>query len=1227
MLSSACADRNLLFGMFALQNDHISQNQLIEAFQAWILHKDCPLETIIREKGWMTAEDIDSLNAVLDRRAAKAGGQRQLLEALPDDCGILNSLVQATGDDDVLRSTAAVHAFFLATIRPHASSDATMANFFGPGESDRKGFDTTVEPNMAESDQPSSLDETVVPPVARPDPDSETRLRFETEFTFNETVDLLGKGAFGDVFRSEEREFQRKVALKRLQNKHLAQELTPVSFLLEAEINGKLDHPGVLPMYGLGKTPSGVPFYVMKMIDAPDFGQVIEEFHGAEARPGRDPGESNQQFRKLLDHLRSVCMTVEYAHDRGVLHCDLKPANIMTGSYGETYVVDWGLALLVNPVDDWDKTRTYAPVNHPLGDVHPDRRAALHDSQGGSRYFIGGTLGYMAPEHRRAHEGSASDSLKLMTPACDVFALGVMLYQILTGKLPCAAITDEDKARQAERARTADYLPPKAVKPGVPKALSAICMKALAPDAKNRYRTTAALADDLEKWMADEPVSAYRENLAERSRRWARRNRSAVSAIAASLTFLAFGAVFFGLLQTQHARELSVERNRAIESEQRAIRNERTAIDQREIAETNSVRAEAREKMAIDAVNQYSDAVSNNEQLKNRPELDELRKQLLKSPIEFFRKLRDDLQSSNDTRPESLESLASGLVKLAGLTQEIGDYVDAKASYVQSLEIMDSLVSRQPLKIQYRSELASTLNSIGTIERTTGQLSQSRSALLRSIETWESILKSGETDGKFHSGLANSLNSLAILEATSGKTDSARSAWSRSIEILDRLIEADPMDTDSRTVQARSLGNLGILEYSTGNSNAAIAAISRSVESWEMLTKDRPADRWIRNDLQKALANLGSMRQVSGKPELARAAYSRAVEILDGLSEENPNVTQFQLELTRVLVNLSALELSTNGYEAARTALAKSIRISENLLRNNPNLVENRGRLARSLTNLGDLEKRVGNSTAARAAYERSITIHEDLVRNMPGMPQFASELGRAYGNLSSLMPETTEALARVHLAIDHQQRALRANPRDPQFRMLMLDQLNRLDGLVVALGKSREFDKALARLENLVIEFPNIPEFGSFRSRMAAGEASLLASVAGREAKDYLRAVTLAEAALKHNTADGRILKTLGIAQYRSEKYADAATTLAKSFALNEKAAIGPQPPDDLAILVMALWKLGKSNEAEATYARLVETMKRPEFARDPEARQFFREATNLMYPMSLPKDPFRYR
>src|SRR5207245_1335212 len=145
---------------------------------------------------------------------------------------------------------------------------------------------------------------------------------------------------------AEDQELHREVALKEIKEDRAHDAVSRSRFVLEAEITGGLEHPGIVPVYGLGQYADGRPFYAMRFVKGDNLKAAIRRFHEAE-RPGRDPSERSLALRQLLRRFVDVCNAVAYAHSRGVLHRDLKPANIMLGKYGETLVVDWGLAKCV----------------------------------------------------------------------------------------------------------------------------------------------------------------------------------------------------------------------------------------------------------------------------------------------------------------------------------------------------------------------------------------------------------------------------------------------------------------------------------------------------------------------------------------------------------------------------------------------------------------------------------------------------------------------------------------------------------------------------------------------------------------------------------------------------------------------------------------------------------------------------------------------------------------
>ena len=162
-------------------------------------------------------------------------------------------------------------------------------------------------------------------------------------------LDEIGRGGMGRVLRAYDPKLRREVALKEIQSKYAEHPESRTRFLLEAKITGGLEHPGIVPVYGMGQRPDGRPYYAMRFIRGDSLKTALEKFHATDWM-GKD-SERTLALRKLLGRFVDVCNAIAYAHSRGVLHRDLKPGNVMLGNYGETLVVDWGLAKVLGRPD------------------------------------------------------------------------------------------------------------------------------------------------------------------------------------------------------------------------------------------------------------------------------------------------------------------------------------------------------------------------------------------------------------------------------------------------------------------------------------------------------------------------------------------------------------------------------------------------------------------------------------------------------------------------------------------------------------------------------------------------------------------------------------------------------------------------------------------------------------------------------------------------------------
>jgi tetratricopeptide (TPR) repeat protein/tRNA A-37 threonylcarbamoyl transferase component Bud32 len=496
---SPITDRDLLFGILAVQMNFVSRDQLMTAIHARVLDKHLPLGELLLKSGALTPERHALLDALTTEHLLGHGG-------------------------DTRRSLAAIRQSCTRTDLLQSLSDA--------------GVDRIMEAIEAE------------PASEVPSPTG-TGLRF---LVLRPHV----RGGLGVVSVARDVELSREVALKEMQAELAYDDASRERFLREAEVTGGLEHPGIVPVYGLGRYADGRPYYAMRFIRGETFQDAIKKLHS---------GHPGYTLRGLLTRFVAVCNAIAYAHDRGVIHRDLKPTNVMLGPFGETLVVDWGLAKSVARLAEskGDKLSVVALKASSANGLATQPGSLL------------GTPQYMSPEQARGE-------VDRLGPETDVYSLGATLYCLLTGGSP---VQSANPSEVLQRVVQGHWPAPVKSRPSVPAALNAVCCKAMALRPEDRYPSPTALAADLERWLADEPVTAYREPWNIQAGRWIKRHRQVVTAAIALLV----AAVPLSLI-------IAVNREEALrqsERDKQTIRAEKeNAESQRELAEANEKTANER---------------------------------------------------------------------------------------------------------------------------------------------------------------------------------------------------------------------------------------------------------------------------------------------------------------------------------------------------------------------------------------------------------------------------------------------------------------------------------------------------------------------------------------------------------------------------------------------------------------------------------------------------------
>ena len=330
---------------------------------------------------------------------------------------------------------------------------------------------------------PSAADENAAPDNKK----SASAAELLGELGDYELLEEVGRGGQGVVFRARQKSLNRTVALKVISLGQWASKAHLKRFRLEAEAAASLEHPGIVPIHEVGER-DGSCYFSMKFVEGGQLDEVVR----------REP----MPIRQAAELIAKVARTVHYAHEHGILHRDIKPGNILLDAKGEPHLTDFGLARLVE---------TESTVTRTLE--------------------VLGTPSYMAPEQAVGNNAAVSS-------ATDVYGLGAVLYQLLTGHPPFAGGTTYETIKLL---LDTEPRQPRLLNPKIDRDLSTICLKCLEKDPKRRYSSALALAEDLEHWLKHEPIQARHTGIFTRGRKWVRRNPTS-ALLAASLVALAAAA-------------------------------------------------------------------------------------------------------------------------------------------------------------------------------------------------------------------------------------------------------------------------------------------------------------------------------------------------------------------------------------------------------------------------------------------------------------------------------------------------------------------------------------------------------------------------------------------------------------------------------------------------------------------------------------------------------------
>ncbi|HZW33404.1 MAG TPA: serine/threonine-protein kinase [Isosphaeraceae bacterium] len=950
------------------------------------------------------------------------------------------------------------------------------------------------------------------------------------------------RGGLGQVWVARDCELQREVALKVIQPRFAERADQRARFVLEAEITGKLEHPGIVPVYSLGRNADGRPYYAMRFIRGESLQAAIQHFH--QRSGGAAGGESTAagslwgiEFRQLLGRFLDVCDALDYAHSRGVLHRDLKPANIMLGRYGETLVVDWGLAKVIGTGDLLPATAD--------GDFEPDLAGGTTSPAGETQPGISiGTPAYMSPEQARG-------ALDELGPASDVYSLGATLYELLTGQV---AFPGEKPRAVIDKVLAGDFPPPRAVLRSVPAPLEAICLKAMAFAPEQRYDSVRALARDLEHWLADEPVAAYPERRHERLGRWLRQHRTWTTAAVAAMAGLSLAATI-GVVVVEGAR-----------------RREAAA---RKEAETNF-------RMAQKAVDDYLTSVSQNTLLNEQDSVDirSLRQELLEKGLEYYQ--RFVAQRTDD--PRLRRELANAYTRVAEVTREIGTPRQALAVLRSARSIWEDIVAADPAAPEPRGRLADCLVTMSKLQTATDEHAAAVASLVRARELLEPLVARHPNVASYQASLAECYSDLGLIQGRLQSPEQGLEKLEQAKAILERLIRQDPGGPRYEQKLAETINDLGFIYFQRLDYPAALRSYQQVRDICQSLVERvtvGPKPVRLLDLLAISHYNIATIQHQQGQLEAALRSFQRSLEYRTALVDAHPSVTDFQELLGKNLGEIAYYQHQAHQEGQAFASVRRSIEVLEELVRRQSEQSRYRSDLGRSYNMLGYLYDEARENAAAIPAFERAIAEQERAVKASPAVVEYTVELRNHVENLGEQFVDlgrVADGLPYYRRGVEIRRELLRAHPGSRRYTMDLAEGLGKLGEIQRHDGDSAAAQQSLGVagmvLEPAAAAAPADADLQSLLGVILTAEAVAQADLRGAGAAlDRLRrAVTILEPIGSAPGADGRHRERLAEALWELARLVRAEHRPEEADRLDaERSALwASRPPEELADLAL---------------------------------------------------------
>ncbi|MDA1052348.1 MAG: protein kinase [Planctomycetota bacterium] len=940
-----------------------------------------------------------------------------------------------------------------------------------------------------------------------------------------ELLEEIGRGGMGVVYKARQRGLNRLVAVKMILSAH-ASRIDRARFRLEAEAASQLQHPNIVQIHEVG-SHDGTPYMAMELVEGPNLHQQLAE-HPL----------SPQAAATLV---KTLALAIDFAHQHDIIHRDLKPGNILLTADSTPKITDFGLAKRIHSEDGTG-----------IADSALTRTGALL-----------GTPSYMAPEQADERQGRIG-------PATDIYTLGVILYEAMTGRLPFHADTP---IATLEQVCNQEPVPPRRLVSTVPRDLETICLKCLEKEAHRRYASAWLLAEDLQRHLAGEPIVARRAGPIERTRRWCRRKPGTAGLIA--MLALAIVAGSTGIIAQW----------------QRAERNAVVARHERDLSEANYQKA----RDVVDRLTALSNA------LINQPGVESIRRRTLEEALTLYESLLDQRSDDPVLRFETaLAALRAGTIQ-----HELGRYADAEQTLRRGVEILDDLIDKMPDNFGHQDERARCYLRLGHVFKDRFESSDALKCYADASNQWHDILSADPRADYARRGIANALlNAYAILITQDDVTGAEQTCyeciewelWQPDEPFPDVVSASNGAHEFSdllRRVRSFVVGNAISGKRQMGDLAIGLDALCRlllrqhrfaeaeetcrfGIALRQQAAEDDPESSEEMHYLARAHKNLGDILNAVDRDSLAADSYLSAIALWKPIVADYASRPSYRTELKDADQALAKLLLSDGRRHDAEKLLRQVCELDDSLLRDFPQELQYYRDLGSSLKELGELHFHLLEQyDVGITEYKRALDVYEQLLERFPEEHRERVSIGTLHQGIAVFhaeMGRQGEAEASFGAALKVLQDLVDEFPENTYYR-------ERLAASHVVVGHHfatwKQFAVAIEHYEAAVRYNPQL-------GRAYNGLAWLLVTCPDRQQQDAGRAVDLARQAVALNRNEAAYWNTLGAALYRANKWEDAVPALSAAVAVRNR-GLG----EDWYFLAMAQWQMGNKQLAQECYSQ----------------------------------------